>query len=197
MFRAEIASESELGLQLKAILDRGDLVPDDLTNAIVRVRISDLAERRSNGEDVAGALFDGFPRTAAQATALDGILDDLGVSVSVVVEIDVPRDVLVERLSGRRVCESCGAVYHIEASPSKVAGICDKCGGTLIQRDDDKPEAIARRLSLYDQQTAPLLHYYKAQGKLEKIDGNRSIDDVRASLLDVVEKRLAKPGATT
>jgi adenylate kinase len=194
LFRAEIASESELGLELKAILDRGDLVPDDLTNAIVRGRIALLVERRTRGEDVAGALFDGFPRTDAQARALDGILNELGESVTSVIEIDVPRDVLIERLSGRRVCVDCGAVYHVEATPSKIDGVCDKCGGKLIQRDDDKPEAITRRLALYDQQTAPLLDYYDAQGKLSRVDGNRSIDEVQESMLAVIHLRMTGTG---
>ena len=194
LFRAEIASESTLGRELKAILDRGDLVPDDLTNAIVRGRIASLVERRSNGDDVVGALFDGFPRTDAQAHALDTILAELGESVTAVVEIDVPRDVLVERLSGRRVCPSCGAVFHIEASPPKADGTCDNCGHELIQRDDDQPEAIARRLALYDQQTAPLLSYYEAQGKLSRVDGDRPVDAVQESILDVINARLAQAG---
>ena len=194
LFRAEIASASPLGLELKEILDRGDLVPDKLTNIIVRGRIASLAERRGNGEDIAGALFDGFPRTDAQARALDGILADRSESVTVVIEIEVPRDVLVQRLSGRRVCVSCGAVYHVESSPPAVDGTCDVCGGDVIQRDDDKPEAIERRLALYDQQTAPLLDYYDAQGKLTRVDGDRGVDEVQASILAVVKLRLTGSG---
>ncbi len=194
LFRAEIASASNLGVELKAILERGDLVPDDLTNAIVRGRIASLVERRANGEDVAGALFDGFPRTDVQAWALDGILGDLGESVTVVIEIDVPRDVLIRRLSGRRVCVSCGAVYHVEANPSRVEGVCDVCGDKVIQRDDDKPEAIKRRLALFDQQTAPLLDYYDAQGKLTRVDGDRTVDVVRESILAVIKLRLTGSG---
>jgi adenylate kinase len=194
MFRAEIASGSALGVELKGILDRGDLVPDDLTNAIVRGRIAELVARRDAGEDVAGALFDGFPRTDTQARALDTILADHGETVTAVVEIDVPRDVLIERLAGRRVCINGDAVYHIEASPPRVEGICDQCGGELIQRDDDKPEAIARRLALYDQQTAPLLDYYDAQGKLTRVDGDRSIDEVEVSILAVVHLRTTGEG---
>ncbi len=194
LFRAEIASGSDLGVELKAILDRGDLVPDDLTNAIVHGKIDSLVRRRDLGEDVQGALFDGFPRTASQASALDGILRDFDESVSVVIEIDVPRDVLIERLAGRRVCTGCGAVYHIEANPSQVPGVCDKCGGKLVQRDDDTPAAIERRLALYDQQTAPLLDYYRGQGKLQRVDGNRPIDDVQQSLLDVIAALPAAQG---
>jgi adenylate kinase len=194
LFRAEIASGSALGLELKEVYDRGDLIPDKLTNTIVRGRIASLAERRGSGEDIVGALYDGFPRTDAQARALDGILDDLGEAVTVVVEIDVPREVLVERLSGRRVCVSCGAVYHVESSPPKVNDVCDKCGGQVIQRDDDKPDAITRRLKLYDQQTAPLLDYYDAQGKLMRVDGNRSVEQVQESILAVVKLRLTGTG---
>jgi adenylate kinase len=194
LFRGEIASGSPLGVELKAILDRGDLVPDDLTNAIVHSKLQSLVERRDAGEDVQGALFDGFPRTASQASALDGILRDFNDAVSVVVEIDVPRDVLIERLAGRRVCTSCGAVYHIEANPAAVPGICDHCGGTLVQRDDDTPAAIERRLALYYQQTAPLLDYYKGQGKLQRVDGTRGIDEVEQSILLHISDLPVVPG---
>lgn len=194
LFRAEIASGSPLGLELKEILERGDLVPDGLTNAIVRSRIAALVERRARGEDVAGALYDGFPRTDVQAQALDAILAELGESVTTVIEIDVPRDVLVQRLSGRRVCVSCGAVYHAETGPPRLAGVCDVCGGEVIQREDDKPEAIARRLALYDQQTAPLLDYYDAQGKLTRVDGDRSVEEVQASIRAVIALRLTGSG---
>jgi len=194
VFRAEIASASPLSQQLKAILDRGDLVPDDLTNTIVRGRIASVVAGRANGEDVAGVLYDGFPRTDAQARALDGILGELGESVTVVAEIDVPRDVLVKRLSGRRVCVACGAVYHAETNPPKDHGTCDACGSEVVQRDDDKPDAIMRRLALYDQQTAPLLDYYDAQGKLTRVDGDRRVDDVQQSILAVIKLRLTGSG---
>lgn len=194
VFRAEIASASLLGQKLKEILDRGDLVPDDLTNSIVRGRVASVVAGRVSGEDVSGALYDGFPRTDAQAQALDGILTGLGESVTVVIEIDVPREVLVKRLSGRRVCVACGAVYHVESNPPKVDGTCDACGGQVIQRDDDKPDAIKRRLALYDQQTAPLLDYYDAQGKLMRVDGDRSVDEVQESILAVIKLRLTGSG---
>lgn len=191
LFRAEIASGSDLGQELKVILDRGDLVPNDLTNAIVRGRIESQVVRKADGEDVDGAIFDGFPRTAAQASALDGILDDVNDAVTVVIEIDVPRDLLITRLAGRRVCVGCGTVYHVESNPSKEAGICDNCGGTLVQRDDDTPAAITRRLGLYDQQTAPLLDYYRGQGKMEQVNGNQDIDAVQRDIVSVIETRLA------
>ncbi len=191
LFRKEIAVGSPLGAELKGILDRGDLVPDDLTNAIVHAWISRIVDQRKAGDDVAGALFDGFPRTASQASALDDILAGFGESVTAVVEIDVPRDVLIERLAGRRVCTSCGAVFHLEANPPKIDGVCDVCGGSLIQRDDDQPAAIARRLALYDEQTAPLLGYYREQGKLVAVDGNQGIETVTAALMAAIEGRVA------
>jgi len=195
LFRSEIASGSPLGLELKGILDRGDLVPNDLTNAIVREHVARIIERKRAGEDLAGALFDGFPRTAAQAGTLDEILAGFGESVTAVVEIDVPRPELIERLAGRRVCTSCGAVFHVEANPPKQDGVCDACGGTLIQRDDDQPEAIARRLALYDQQTAPLLDYYRGQGKLVAVNGRQSIESVTSEILEAIQGAAAGTGA--
>jgi adenylate kinase len=194
LFRAAIAARSELGLQVQSILEAGDLVPDELTNAIVKVRLSQIAASKAQREDVAGALFDGFPRTDAQARALDEILAEQGESLTAVVEIVVPRDHLIERLSGRRTCESCGAVYHVVADPPKVDGICDKCGGTLVQREDDTPQAIARRLALYDELTAPLLSYYQEKGVLEQVDGDQDIQQVEQAILDAIEQRATAAG---
>jgi adenylate kinase len=188
LFRAAISQGSELGLQVKSILEAGDLVPDELTNAIVQVRLAQIAAAKAEGEDVEGALFDGFPRTAPQARALDDILAKQGEEITAVVEIDVPRDQLVARLAGRRTCESCGAVYHVESDPPNVDGICDKCGGSLIQREDDTPEAIKRRLALYDELTAPLLSYYGERGVLERVNGNQDIQSVQQDILDAIHK---------
>jgi adenylate kinase len=188
LFRAAIAAKSELGLQVQSILEAGDLVPDELTNAIVRVRLAQIAADKARGE-VSGALFDGFPRTEAQARALDEILAEQGESLTAVVEIDVPRDALIERLAGRRTCETCGTVYHITADPPKVEGICDKDGGKLVQRDDDTPQAIARRLALYDELTAPLLSYYREQGLVERVNGDQHIDAVEQAVLDAITQR--------
>jgi len=185
LFRAAIAEESELGKQVKSILERGDLVPDELTNAIVRNRLEDIERKKSEGE-LKGALFDGFPRTAGQAGALDAILAEHNDRIDAVVEIQVPREDLIARLSGRRVCPSCGAVYHLEADPPRVQGVCDNDGVTLIQRDDDKPDAIRRRLELYDEQTAPLLNYYEPRGVLHRVNGNQPIDDVTRDILAVI-----------
>lgn len=189
LFRAAIAQQSELGLQVQSIIESGNLVPDELTNAIVQVRLSQIAAMRDKSDDVEGALFDGFPRTEAQARALDDILESQGVKLNAVVEIDVPRENLVNRLAGRRTCENCGSVYHVEIDPPKVEGICNKCGGKLVQREDDKPDAIERRLALYDNQTKPLLDYYREKGVLVSIDGDQSIDDVTAAILSAVRER--------
>lgn len=194
LFRAEIASASELGLELKAILGRGDLVPDELTNAIVQGRIAAIVQARARGEQPRGALFDGFPRTDVQARALDTILAEYGEQITAVVEIEVPRDVLIERLSGRRVCVICGAVSHAVANPTTNPGVCDVCGGEVIQREDDRPEPITRRLALYDQQTAPLLDYYRERGLLERVDGNQDVGTVTSSILAVIGQRSVAAG---
>lgn len=188
LFRAAIAQGSELGLQVKSILEAGNLVPDELTNAIVQVRLAQIAASRAKGEDVQGALFDGFPRTEPQARALDEILASQGEQITAVVEIDVPRDQLITRLAGRRTCESCGAVYHVESDPPQVEGICDKCGGKLVQREDDTPAAITRRLALYDELTAPLLSYYEERGVLERVNGDQDIQGVHQDILDAIRK---------
>lgn len=188
LFRAAIAHGSELGLQVKSILEAGNLVPDELTNAIVQVRLAQIAASKASGDEVEGALFDGFPRTEPQARALDEILANQGEQITAVVEIEVPRDKLITRLAGRRTCESCGTVYHVESDPPKVAGICNKCGGKLLQRDDDTPEAIKRRLALYDELTAPLLSHYSQSGVLEQVNGDQDIQDVERDLLDAIQK---------
>lgn len=194
LFRAEIASASELGLELKEILGRGDLVPDELTNAIVRGRIAAIVQARARGEQVRGVLFDGFPRTDVQARALDAVLAEYGDQLTAVIEIEVPRNVLIERLSGRRVCVRCGTVFHAVANPTANPGVCDVCGGEVIQREDDRPEPIARRLALYDQQTAPLLDYYRGRGLLERVDGNQGVEAVTNSILAVIGQRSLAAG---
>jgi adenylate kinase len=188
LFRAAIAQQSELGLQVQSIIEAGDLVPDELTNAIVQVRLAQIAAQRNVGDEVQGALFDGFPRTAVQARALDDIMASQNVGLDAVIEIDVPREKLIDRLSGRRTCETCGAVYHTESDPPEVDGICDRCGGKLVQREDDTPEAIARRLALYDNSTKPLLEYYREKGVLRTVNGDQDIDNVTNDILAVLGK---------
>ena len=189
-FRAAIGAETELGTLAKGYLDRGDLVPDELTVGIVASKLDEIASA-STSDRVSGALFDGFPRTTSQAEGLDRELDRRGESILAVVEIDVPLVDLVERLSGRRVCPVCGAVYHLTFNPPKSAGHCDNDGAELIQRADDTPDAIQRRLELYFDMTAPLLHYYRQRGLLTTVNGVQSIDDVQRSILDVVHAAAA------
>lgn len=195
LFRAEIASGSPLGVELKAILGRGDLVPDELTTNVVRGRIAALIADRDAGKLISGGLFDGFPRTDVQARSLDAILLEQGERLTTVIEIVVPRDTLVTRLSGRRVCVACGRVFHIVSNPVPLGDICDNCGGEVIQREDDMPGPIARRLALYDQQTSPLLDYYRNRGLLEQVDGDQPVDTVTSAIMGIVDRRLAASGA--
>ncbi len=182
LFRAAVASGSELGRLAKGYLDRGELVPDDVTLAIVEERLEEIAEN----PDVKGALFDGFPRTRAQAEGLDAILAKRDERIAAVIEIDVPREKLIARLAGRRYCPNCGATYHVEFNPPQKTGVCDRCGGPLVQRPDDTPEAIRRRLDLYDEQTAPLLDFYQQRGLLIRVDGDRPIEEVTHDILAAI-----------
>jgi adenylate kinase len=190
-FRAAISAKTELGVLARKYIDRGDLVPDDVTLGIVAARLDQIAAE-SGPDRKSGALFDGFPRTQSQAEGLTKQLEQRGESLAVVIEIAVPHDELIVRLSGRRVCPTCGSVYHTAFNPPTQAGICDRDGSALVQRPDDTPEAIARRLSLYSEMTAPLLAYYRDLGLLETVDGRKSIDEVQADILDVVAARTAE-----
>jgi adenylate kinase len=190
LFRAAIKAETPLGQQVKSILDAGELVPDAVTLGIVEARLDEI-EAAAHGAQAPGALYDGFPRTPAQAEGLDTMLARRGESVALVVEITAPRDVLIERLAGRRVCKSCGATYHATFNPPKIDGVCDRCGGVVEQRKDDTPDAIKTRLALYDEQTAPLLQYYTQQGKLVTVDGDREIAAVSADLVRVISAAIA------
>jgi adenylate kinase len=191
-FRAAIAAQTKLGVLAKDYLDRGDLVPDDVTLGIVAAKLSEIADDAARG-GTTGALFDGFPRTESQAEGLSDELARRGEAIVAVIEIDVPRNELIERLSGRRVCPTCGTVYHVTFNPPMVAGICDKDGTALEQRADDTPEAIERRLNLYFALTQPLLNYYRELGLLETVDGTASIEDVQREILNRVDARAARP----
>jgi adenylate kinase len=184
LFREAMASGSELGNRVKETYDRGDLIPDDLTLTLVDARLNEIAAM----DGVHGALFDGFPRTRAQAVGLDEMLGARNEELRAIIEIKVPLEVLINRLTGRRVCPNCGATYHLDHDPPKQPGICDRCGSALIQRADDHPEPIKRRLELYFEQTAPLLDYYRNRGLLIEIDGNRSMDEVTADIIGAVER---------
>jgi adenylate kinase len=187
LFRALMASDSELAREVRSYYDRGALVPDDLT---VRVLVARLDELEREQPDYRGVLLDGFPRNRAQAEALDRVLRERGDDLVAVIHLVVPREALIERLSGRLVCQQCGATYHRTFNPPRQPGICDRCGGPLIQRSDDTPEAIARRLDIYEEQTAPLLEYYRQRSLLIDIDGDRSIDEVSQSILAALAPRL-------
>lgn len=180
MFRDAIKNETALGLEAKGFMDKGELVPDEVTNGIVK-------ERLAEADTEAGFLLDGFPRTLAQAEELDSILKELGKKIDYVLNIAVEPDVLVERLAGRFICKTCGATYHKVNNPPKVEGTCDRCGGhEFYQREDDKPETVKNRLAVNIENTKPILAYYDTLGLLHTIDGNRDIalvfEDIKALL---------------
>ena len=175
MFRAAIKDGTELGLKAKSFMDQGALVPDEVTIGIVR-------ERLSQKDCEKGFLLDGFPRTVPQAEALDSILNDLGKKIDHTINIQVEKDELVARLSGRRICKVCGASYHVLFNPPNVEGKCDKDGGELYTRADDNPETVANRLEVNMNQAQPLLNYYEAKGVLTNINGQQNIDKVFADL---------------
>ncbi|MBC1753697.1 adenylate kinase [Listeria seeligeri] len=180
MFRAAMKNNTELGKKAKSFMDNGDLVPDEITNGIVRER---LAEDDAKN----GFLLDGFPRTVEQAKELENILSDLGTELDAVINIDVEKDVLMKRLTGRWICRTCGKTYHEIYNPPKVAGKCDLDGGELYQREDDKKETVENRLNVNMKQTKPLLDFYSEKGKLHSINGEQDIKDVFVD----VEKILA------
>ncbi|EIN8846811.1 adenylate kinase [Listeria monocytogenes] len=175
MFRAAMKNNTELGRKAKSFMDNGDLVPDEVTNGIVRERLSE-----DDAKD--GFLLDGFPRTVEQAQELENILSDLGTELDAVINIDVEKDVLMKRLTGRWICRTCGKTYHEIYNPPKVAGKCDLDGGELYQRDDDKKETVEKRLNVNMKQTKPLLDFYSEKGKLHNINGEQDIKDVFVDL---------------
>jgi adenylate kinase len=180
LFRDNLARETELGRSARGFMERGELVPDAITIGMVAARVSQPDCRQ-------GVVFDGFPRTVAQATALDSLLCDLGRRVNVVLNIIVSEAVLLQRLAGRWTCSSCGEIYHRLFSPEKVQGVCDNCGGRLFQREDDNPTTQQRRIEVYLQQTAPLHAYYRSCGVLADIDGEQTPEHVAAQIRQAVE----------
>jgi len=178
LFRENIRNETELGQQAKVFVESGRLVPDELT-----VRM--LLDRLDRPDTQKGVLLDGFPRTVDQAKALDAALNQRAQAVDKVLYINVGEEEVVRRLAGRWTCRQCGAVYHQVFSPPKQQGVCDKCGGELYQRDDDKPETVRNRLSVFTQQTAPLVDYYRGQGKLLEVNGEQGTEAVGKDLLKV------------
>jgi adenylate kinase len=175
-FRLAMKQGTPLGQKAKEFVDQGLLVPDEITNGIVRDR---LALEDCNG----GFLLDGFPRTLQQAEALDGMLAEMGRKIDHVVNLKVDRGLLLARLTGRRICKSCGATYHVMFNPPKQESVCDKCGGELYQRSDDTEEKVGTRLDEYISKTAPLLDYYSTKGTLREVDGEKEIDQVTADIV--------------
>ncbi|MES5888234.1 MULTISPECIES: adenylate kinase [Bacillus cereus group] len=175
MFRAAMKAETEMGLQAKSFIDKGALVPDEVTIGIVR-------ERLSQEDCIRGFLLDGFPRTVAQASALEEIMKDLGKKIDYVLNINVDSGLLLKRLTGRRICKECGATYHLEFNPPATADVCDKCGGELYQRSDDNEETVANRLDVNIKQTKPLLDFYDELGYLKSINGEQDINKVFADI---------------
>ncbi|PLR77865.1 adenylate kinase [Bacillus sp. V3-13] len=175
MFRSAIKDGTELGLKAKSFMDKGELVPDEVTIGIVR-------ERLSKDDCKKGFLLDGFPRTVAQAEALEDMLSGLEMKIDYVINIDVDQSILMERLTGRRICKNCGATYHLVFNPPAVENVCDRCGGELYQRADDNSETVKNRLDVNIQQSRPLLDFYETKGYLRNIDGQQDIDLVFADI---------------
>ena len=179
IFRANIKNGTELGNKAKTYMDQGLLVPDDL--------VVDLVVDRVNQEDCAnGYVLDGFPRTIPQAKSLDEALLDMGQSIDYAINVEVPDENIVQRMSGRRACVNCGATYHVVYAPTKKENVCDTCSGELILRDDDKPETVQKRLNVYHEQTQPLIDYYTKQDKLVEVDGTIDIEKVFDAIVKIL-----------
>ena len=179
IFRSNIKEGTELGMKAKAYIDQGGLVPDELT-------IGMLMDRIQKDDCKNGYVLDGFPRTIPQAESLTNALNERNQKIDYAVNVDVPDENIVNRMSGRRACLSCGATYHIVYKPSKVEGICDVCGDKLVLRDDDKPETVKKRLSVYHDQTQPLIDYYKEAGVLANVDGTQDMEKVFSDIVAVL-----------
>lgn len=177
LFRAAIKNKTELGQQAQSFMDKGHLVPDSIVIGMVEEVL------KSGVKDF---ILDGFPRTVPQAEALEGVLSKLNLKISKAIFLEVPNEELMGRLTGRRVCKNCGAVYHIASKPSKVEGVCDNCGGQVVQRNDDKTEVIGARLKSYDEYTSPLKDYYMKSNKYVELDGNRSTEAVFTDLRKLI-----------
>ncbi|MDD7077898.1 MAG: adenylate kinase [Lachnospiraceae bacterium] len=180
IFRANIKNGTELGKKAKEYMDQGLLVPDELTVDLV-------IDRLSQDDCKKGYILDGFPRTIPQAEALDAALAKRGEKMDFAINVDVPDENIISRMSGRRACTGCGATYHIVYNPSKKGDVCEVCGETLILRDDDKPETVQKRLIVYHDQTQPLIDYYTGQNILKTVDGTQDMNDVFAAITEILE----------
>ncbi|MBE5989859.1 adenylate kinase [Lacrimispora xylanisolvens] len=179
IFRSNIKEGTQLGRKAKEYMDQGALVPDELT-------IGMLMDRIQQEDCKNGYVLDGFPRTIPQAESLQKAITEMGQKIDFAINVDVPDENIISRMSGRRACISCGATYHIVYNPSKVAGICDVCGSELVLRDDDKPETVKKRLAVYHDQTRPLIDYYKEAGVLVNVDGTQELNKVFSDITDIL-----------
>ncbi|MDI9641986.1 MAG: adenylate kinase [Archaeoglobales archaeon] len=181
MLREAVAKGTELGKKAREYMNQGKLVPDEVVIGIVKERL-----KQKDCEN--GFILDGFPRTIAQAEALDTMMSELGKKIDAVININVSEDEIVKRIVNRRICEKCGAIYHLIYDPPKKSGVCDKCGGELYQRDDDKEEVVRERFKVYRKNTEPLIEYYKRKGILYEVDGTKDIEKVKAEILSILNK---------
>jgi len=179
IFRKNISEKTPLGVEAKGYMDSGKLVPDELTINLVKDRLT--KEDCKNG-----FMLDGFPRTVMQAEALDAFLKERNIDIDAALLIDAPKDLIIERMTGRRVCSKCGETYHIMNIPPKVEDVCDVCGSALIQRKDDNLETVIERLEVYDKQTQPLVEYYRRRGKLMSVDGAKELHEVFEDIRDLL-----------
>ena len=179
IFRANIKNGTELGVKAKSYMDQGLLVPDELVVDLV-------ADRIQQDDAKAGYVLDGFPRTIPQAESLDAALAKMGQKIDYAVDVEVPDENIVNRMSGRRACVKCGATYHLQYAKPKAEGVCDVCGEQLILRDDDKPETVQKRLGVYHQQTQPLIDYYENQNVLKEVDGTKDMEEVFAYIVSIL-----------
>lgn len=179
IFRANIKEGTELGKKAKTFMDAGKLVPDELT-------IDLLMDRISRPDCVNGYVLDGFPRTIPQAESLEAALEKRGEKIDYAINVEVPDENIIHRMSGRRACLNCGATYHVVHIPTRVEGICDRCGSELVLRDDDKPETVKKRLDVYHEQTQPLIEFYSQRGVLVNVDGTRDMEVVFADIVEIL-----------
>lgn len=182
MFRAAVKEETPLGIEAKTYMDQGSLVPDRVTIGIVQ-------ERLGKADCEHGFLLDGFPRTVPQAQSLDELLQELGKEIDHVIYINVAQSELLSRLTGRRICSNCGTTFHLQFNPPKQAGVCDRCGGSLYQREDDQEETVAKRLKINQEQTAHLIDFYTKAGKLIQVDGEQPIEQVTEAIFAEIRSR--------
>lgn len=183
IFRANISQGTELGLQAKAYAEQGKLVPDEITNKMVKDYLATLSDKKN------GYLLDGYPRTLDQAKAFEEMTDGTDLAVDVILAMDVPTDVLTRRITGRRTCKDCGEIYNIYSKPTKVEGVCDRCGGELIQRKDDNEESLKVRLDEYSNNTEPVIDYYEKKNMVSHINADASMDEIWSSVKEALKNK--------